>query len=155
MTTGPEVLFAAAREQLATPAEALTAIALCLHELVLAATRHPEAIVRNGETPVTDTHPLVGRFFHTTDTCPRGHPFPEWQGHIVAAPRPDLLLIELFEWIIGEPNGQQFITLDDFITRRPVLYNNAKELHYSYAHGRCRHRCTADDCAYAQEATTP
>lgn len=80
-------------------------------------------------------HPLVGRFFHTTRTCPHGARVVEWQGHVIAAVTADVLLIELFEWLMGEPSGQELITLADFMEKNPVLYSDAEEMHFSYQHG--------------------
>ena len=59
------------------------------------------------------SHPLTGRFFHTTRTCHHGARVAQWQGQILAAIPPDVLLIELCDWIIGEPSGQELITLTD------------------------------------------
>ena len=92
------------------------------------------------------TTPLVGKFFHTTTTCPNGHPNAVWQGHIIAAPGPDLLLIETFEWLTGEPYGQVFITLADFAVKNPVLYSNDEEMRFSYTHGRMR-GCECEDAS--------
>ena len=52
-------------------------------------------------TPSVDM--LVGKYFHTTTTCPDGISIAKWQGHIIGAPAAGLLLIETFEWVIGEP----------------------------------------------------
>jgi hypothetical protein len=87
------------------------------------------------------THPLVGRFFHTTRTCPHGADVAVWQGKILAAVTADVLLIELCEWIMGEPCGQELITLADFMTRSPVLYSDAEDMRFSYDHGTMRHHC--------------
>jgi hypothetical protein len=89
---------------------------------------------------------LVGRYFHTTRTCPGGHTIPVWQGHVISAPAAGVLLIETFEWVMGEPHGQEFITVDDFVSKQPVLYADGDEMRFSYEHGRMNVRCTGDAC---------
>jgi hypothetical protein len=88
---------------------------------------------------------LVGKFFHTTTICPSGLRIAKWQGHIVGAPAPGVLLIETFEWLMGEPWGQEFITLDDFMAKNPILYADEHEMHFAYEHGAMRHHCD-DKC---------
>lgn len=79
---------------------------------------------------------LAGKFFHTTRTCPEGRRHAEWQGHIIGTPIPELLLIETFDWIMGEPHGQELITVADFAARNPVLYSDGDEMRFHYEHGR-------------------
>jgi hypothetical protein len=94
----------------------------------------------NASNSLTD---LVGKFFHTTDKCEHGRTVAKWQGRITAAPAPGLLLIENYEWLHGNPNGEQFITIDEFVAKNPVLYETSDELRFSYEHGRLLHssRC--------------
>jgi hypothetical protein len=89
---------------------------------------------------------LVGKYFHTTSTCPGGRRVPEWQGHIIGQPSPGLLLVELFEWLMGEPSGQEFITIADFAAKRPVLYDSAEHMSFSYRHGVMSHNCERCGC---------
>lgn len=89
-------------------------------------------------TRTNRTAELVGKFFHTTKTCERGHQRAIWQGHIVASPADGLLLIETFEWLAGEPYGQEFITVTDFTEKNPILYESGDEMMFSYEHGRLR-----------------
>jgi hypothetical protein len=96
--------------------------------------------------------PLVGRFFHTTIECPHGRRVAEWQGHIIAAVSDDVLLIELFEWLMGEPNGQEFITLADFMAKKPVLYSTGDEMRFSYEHGHLLH---SSRCIHESPTPTP
>jgi len=100
-------------------------------------------------TTTTNAGILVGKFFHTTTACPGGARIPEWQGHIVAEPGPGLLLVELFEWVLGEPSGQELITISDFVAKKPVLYDRAEDLHFSYEYGSMSHRCERRGCPAA------
>lgn len=93
----------------------------------------------------TQPSPLVGKFFHTTRTCPHGHREAVWQGHIIATPATDVLLIELFEWVMGEPSGQELITLTDFMARNPVLYPDGEDMRFSYEHGAMSYHCNPED----------
>jgi hypothetical protein len=105
-------------------------------------------VLRRAVNNIGPLSPLVGRFFHTTTTCQcsLGVQVAQRQGHIIAAVSDDVLLIELFEWIAGEPHGQEFITLAEFMAEKPVLYETADEMNFSYQHGRLLHsrRCDCD-----------
>jgi hypothetical protein len=92
-----------------------------------------------------DPGALVGRFFHTTKTCPAGIRIPVYQGKILSAPKPDLLLVELFEWILSEPSGQELWSLAELVAQKPILYDTAADMSFSYRHGQMRHRCNDRD----------
>ncbi|MEX3650910.1 hypothetical protein [Mycolicibacterium porcinum] len=93
---------------------------------------------------------LVGKWFHTTAKCPCPVQarVARWQGHILGVPAPGVILVELFEWILGEPNGQQLITVADFMGRDPVLYDGVGHMRYSHDHGALRH---TSDCPGGDE----
>jgi hypothetical protein len=103
-------------------------------------TTNKPARPRPPETPA-DQNCLAGKWFHTTKECPRGHRTAVWQGHIMGCPAPGILLVELFEWVIGEPCGQELITLNDFMAKKPILYDDHHEMQFSYEHGSMRHHC--------------
>lgn len=87
---------------------------------------------------------LIGKHFHTTRLCTKhGARVAEWQGRIVGAPSTDLLLVQLFEWILGEPSGQELIPLADFVAKSPILYDRNEDMRFSYQHGALGHsgRC--------------
>lgn len=85
---------------------------------------------------------LVGKFFHTTEKCPCGISAVVWQGHILAAPSETHVLVQLYSWLFGEPHGQHFLSLDEFIDKKPVLYDTNDEMNFSYEHGTMRpHDC--------------
>lgn len=92
-----------------------------------------------GNNDAKSIHMLVGRYFHTTTICPEGIVTAEWQGHVIGAPAPGVLLIETFEWVFGEVDGQELISLNDFMARNPVLYQDSDEMDFSLRHGRLRH----------------
>ena len=89
-------------------------------------------------------HPLVGKWFHTTTKCLCGATRPVWQGQILSSPSTDVLLVQLYEWLMGEPSGQELISLDDFMSRRPLLYDSDKDMRYSTEYGNLRHRWGSD-----------
>ena len=97
-------------------------------------------------THTTSTTGLVGKYFHTTTTCPGGHRVAEWQGAIIGEPGPGLLLVQLFEWITGCDSTQEFLTLSDFVAHKPVLYDSAEQMNFSYRGGAMGHRCWRDGC---------
>jgi len=83
---------------------------------------------------------LVGKWFHTTTTCVCGGRRPVWQGQVVSSPSTDVLLLELYEWLMGEPSGQELIALDDFMSRQPLLYDSDKDMRFSTKYGALRHQ---------------
>lgn len=100
---------------------------------------------RTGEMPPKTDGSLVGKWFHTTTTCecPCHARVAAWQGQIISEPGPGIYLIELYEWFVGQPSGQEFITLADFMARNPVLYDTNEDMRFSYHHGALAHsrRC--------------
>jgi hypothetical protein len=40
----------------------------------------------------------------------------QWQGHVTGAIAPDLLIIELFSWVAGEPPDEIIVRLADLIS---------------------------------------
>jgi len=95
----------------------------------------------------TPNHPLIGKYFHTSQACPCGGMTPEWQGCIVATLDQGVLLIELFSWLDGAPVGQQLISLTDFMDKQPLLYDTTADMRFSAEHGEMRHR-TTDHCLH-------
>lgn len=98
--------------------------------------------------PALSSPLLAGRWFHTTRTCdcPRAARVASWQGKVIGEPAPGVLLIELYEWLMGEPYGQELISLPDFMSKQPVLYDGPDDMRFSYSHGQLAHssRCGAD-----------
>ena len=102
---------------------------------------------------MTDAHPLTGKFFHTTRVCNCGRPRAMWQGHILAVLDPDILLVELFDWLMGEPSGQELIRLTNFMSRDPILYDHAEDMTHSVEHGQLMHTFRSDTCDEKREVT--
>ena len=42
---------------------------------------------------------------------------------------------------MGEPYGQELITLADFMAKSPVLYSDAYGMGWAYEHGAVSHHC--------------
>ena len=72
---------------------------------------------------------LIGKFFHIFDddgTVSR-------QGHVTGAILPDLLIVEYFEWLIGQPSDEIIVRLEDLISPvkgwpRFTIYDNAEDM---------------------------
>jgi hypothetical protein len=82
---------------------------------------------------------LVGKWFHTTETCLCGTRRPVWQGKVVSCPSTDLLLVQLYEWGWGDPNGQELISIDDFVSRQPLFYDSNEDMRFSAEYGELSH----------------
>ena len=95
---------------------------------------------------------LVGKFFHTTSTCPNGHRTVRYQGHVIGTPAPEVLMVEYFSWITGCPHGQKLVTLVDFMSESPVLYDSDADMTSFFELRETRNdECTTDACGQ----TTP
>lgn len=90
---------------------------------------------------------LVGRFFHTTRECPHGAQVVVLQGRILDIPFDGVLLLEFYEWLMGEVNGEELMSLTDFMARKPVLYATNELMKFSYNHGMLAHshRCRLEE----------
>jgi hypothetical protein len=51
---------------------------------------------------------LVGKFFHSWKDGAI-----HWQGHILGSPAQGVYLVQLFEWLMGEPSSQHLVRLED------------------------------------------
>ena len=67
---------------------------------------------------------IVGQFFHS---FPNG--VLEWQGNIIAEPVPSIFLVQLYEWFMGEPNGQFLVPLQQMVDEKWKFYLTAEEWH--------------------------
>lgn len=72
-----------------------------------------------------DPKSLVGTFFHAN--AARG-----WQGVVVAEPQPGLYLVQLFEWLMGEPNIQKLIPANTMLVEDWKFYDSAEEMNAYY-----------------------
>lgn len=84
---------------------------------------------------------LSGKWFHTTEECSCGGRRVSWQGCIIGEPSSGLLLVQFFEWLLGEKDYQKLITLADFMAEQPILYDTNADMKYSYEYGSMSHRC--------------
>ena len=71
---------------------------------------------------------LIGKYFHsfnkkTGKLC--------WQGQIVGMPAPDYVLVELFDWMVGSPNGGKLVPLRD-VANNWDIYETAEEMNNQF-----------------------
>jgi len=78
------------------------------------------------------TNPLHKQFFHSLNKDGLVH----WQGHIIGNPEPGWYLVELFEWLWGEPNVRRLVHIDEM--RTWLFYDSAESMCFSYEHGAAR-----------------
>jgi hypothetical protein len=105
------------------------------------------------ETAVNPTSILVGKvFLIATVRCPNGHRILRVHddGRVIGAPAPGVLLIEHTDQNYGfTPKVQRLITLDDFMSREPLLYEDYDDANSSYlARPLLYDRCTGTECSY-------
>jgi hypothetical protein len=77
---------------------------------------------------------LVGCFFHQIKDEKVG-----WQGVVVGRPEPGLYLVQLFEWLMGEPNVRRLVKVEDMANW--LFYEDGEQMVHSYDYGVAkRHR---------------
>ena len=89
---------------------------------------------RNGKAgqpfaPVT----LLGQFFHSIG---KENGQVEWQGVVIGNPEPGWYLLQLFEWLMGEPNVRRLVRIEDM--GNWLFYENAEAMQVSYEEGCAR-----------------
>jgi hypothetical protein len=73
---------------------------------------------------------LVRNFFHTWRTAEGGERVIEWQGCIVAQPKPELCLVQLFSWVDGAPTERRLVALDKMLDW--TFYANGEQMAEAY-----------------------
>jgi hypothetical protein len=89
---------------------------------------------------------LVGKWFHTMDTCEKhGREIARWQGRTIAALPNDYLLMETFEWLTGGRYSQEPISFTTVLKMQPIFHEDKEEMSFSYHHDRLRHSGRCED----------
>ena len=81
---------------------------------------------------------LVGQFFHSF------HPATgqlEWQGEIIGRPEPGVYLVELFEWLLGQPSTRHLVKIEDM--QSWAFYPDREAMLHSFRYGPARAARTA------------
>jgi hypothetical protein len=55
-------------------------------------------------------HPLVGKFFHSLEADKKTI---KWQGQILEEVGPGILLVQLYEYLMGQPSNQVMVPISD------------------------------------------
>jgi len=79
--------------------------------------------------PVT----LLGEYFHSIgkDTGKV-----EWQGVVIGNPEPGWYLLQLFDWVMGEPNLRRLVRIEDM--EHWLFYRDTETMNFSYQQGTAR-----------------
>ena len=73
-----------------------------------------------------NTSDLIGKFFHSFTDEGIVH----WQGYVLERPEPGMYLVQLFEWIMGEPSSQKLVPADDM--KGWSFYDTNEEMNETY-----------------------
>ena len=76
--------------------------------------------------------PLVGQYFHSIG--PDGMLL--WQGIVIGNPQPGWYLLQLFEWLMGEPNVRRLVRIEEMTTW--LFYPDDVTMAHSYERGVAR-----------------
>lgn len=87
---------------------------------------------------------LTGKYFHTQVDRDCGCRCVCWQGTVLRKVGTDTYLVQLYDWIMGDPSTQILLTLSDFMSQNAVFYDSAREMTSAYDHQNgvravCRH----------------
>ena len=77
---------------------------------------------------------LFGQYFHKIENGKI-----TWQGLVIGKLEQGFYLVQLFEWLMGEPSIQRIVTIEEM--RDWFFYDSAEQMIFSYEHGSAkRHR---------------
>lgn len=79
---------------------------------------------------------LKGKFFHDFDE----EGYVRHQGHIVDVINEEIVSVEYFDWIIGEPNTTKMVWLREIVEGGWALYPSAEEMRDAWEYGRVKRR---------------
>jgi hypothetical protein len=68
---------------------------------------------------------LEGKFFHTFKNKQV-----EWQGYVVSQPQEGYYLVQLFEWLVGEPSCKKLVPIDAMFDWD--FYDTAEEMNFYF-----------------------
>jgi hypothetical protein len=77
--------------------------------------------------------PLVGQWFHSIG---KNSGQVEWQGVVIGNPEPGWFLVQLHEWLMGEPNVRHLVRIEDMAGW--LFYYSDEQMNFSYDHGTAR-----------------
>lgn len=81
----------------------------------------------------TVKNPLVGHFFHSLN--PKTGKV-DLQGTVIGNPESGWYLVQMFEWLFGQPSYQRLFKIEDMSTW--LFYEDAEEMKFSYEEGTAR-----------------
>lgn len=74
---------------------------------------------------------LAGRFFHSVEAGKI-----KWQGVVIGNPEPGWYVVQLFDYVMGEPNVQRIVRIEDM--RQWLFYPNSETMQFSFERGVAR-----------------
>ena len=83
--------------------------------------------------PEIHTDALAGHFFHSLTVEDEQL---EWQGYVLGRVEPGVYLVQLFEWLMGEPNVRRLVRVERM--QNWLFYETADQMAYSHDHGLAR-----------------
>jgi hypothetical protein len=74
---------------------------------------------------------MIGLYFHSVVDGEL-----KWQGTVLSSPESGWYLVQLFEWIMGSPNVQRLVRIEDM--RDWLFYHDREQMVDSYEEGIAR-----------------
>ncbi len=75
---------------------------------------------------------MVGLFLHSLDADKQI----QWQGYVAGNPEPGWYLVQLIDWMVGQPSVQRLFKIEEMHTW--LFYPTAEDMKYSWEHGTAR-----------------
>lgn len=79
---------------------------------------------------------LKGKFFHDFDE----EGYVKHQGHIIDLVNEDVVIIQYFDWVLGQPSATKMFKFQDIIDGGWALYSSDEEMRYAYKYGHVKVR---------------
>jgi hypothetical protein len=75
---------------------------------------------------------LVGKWFHSFHREGKSQGHVLWQGQVLSAQPNDHFLVQLYEWLLGEPNKQVIVPFSEMVDWQ--FYPSAEQMMHVYEH---------------------
>ena len=84
---------------------------------------------RKTNQPLQRGNFLAGKFFHSLGEDGKV----KWQGFVLGSPEPGWYLVQLFEWLMGEPNVCKLVQFEEM--SKWLFYQDQESMIFSYEYG--------------------
>ena len=73
---------------------------------------------------------IIGKWFHSMDKSPDFQGCVKWQGKVLSKINDGLYLVQLFEWMAGQPTEQKLVSLNEMSDW--IFYDSSENMNIIY-----------------------